>query len=82
MLLEIRRDPDYRHSRSFQLNRRFHRRVSEVFESAMAAGEFRQDVSVSLFARHGLRLHRALHLEIPARRGDFAIDEWRMGSRH
>jgi AcrR family transcriptional regulator len=48
MLLEIRRDPDYRHTRSFKLNRRFTAEVSEVLESAIASGEFRGDVSISL----------------------------------
>lgn len=48
MLLEIRRDPDYRNTRSFELNRRFTTEVSELCSAAIAAGEFRDDVSVSL----------------------------------
>jgi TetR/AcrR family transcriptional regulator, fatty acid metabolism regulator protein len=48
MLLEIRRDPDYRNTRSFSLNRRFTGEFTEVFEEAIASGEFRRDVSVPL----------------------------------
>jgi len=75
MLLEIRRDPDYRHSRSFQLNRRFTAEVSEVFESAMAAGEFRHDVSVSLLRDMVFGCIEHSTWKFLRGEGDFAIDE-------
>ena len=48
MLLELRPDPNYRASRSFELNRRFTAEVSQICADAIQAGEFRSDVSVSL----------------------------------
>ena len=75
MLLEIRRDPDYRHSRSFKLNRRFTAEVSEVFESAMAAGEFRRDVSVSLLRDMVFGCIEHSTWKFLRGEGDFAIDE-------
>jgi TetR/AcrR family transcriptional regulator, fatty acid metabolism regulator protein len=48
MLLEIRRDPNYRHTRSFELNRRFTTEVGELCSAAVASGEFRDDIPVSL----------------------------------
>jgi TetR/AcrR family fatty acid metabolism transcriptional regulator len=75
MLLEIRRDPDYRNSRSFQLNRRFTAEVSEVFESAMAAGEFRRDVSVSLLRDMVFGCIEHSTWKFLRGEGDFAIDE-------
>jgi AcrR family transcriptional regulator len=75
MLLEIRRDPDYRHSRSFKLNRRFTSEVSEVFEAAMAAGEFRRDVSVSLLRDMVFGCIEHSTWKFLRGEGDFAIDE-------
>jgi AcrR family transcriptional regulator len=75
MLLEIRRDPDYRDSRSFKLNRRFTAEVSEVFESAMAAGEFRRDVSVSLLRDMVFGCIEHSTWKFLRGEGDFAIDE-------
>jgi TetR/AcrR family fatty acid metabolism transcriptional regulator len=75
MLLEIRRDPDYRLSRSFKLNRRFTAEVSEVFESAMAAGEFRRDVSVSLLRDMVFGCIEHSTWKFLRGEGDFAIDE-------
>jgi AcrR family transcriptional regulator len=74
-LASIRRDPDYRHSRSFQLNRRFTAEVSEVFESAMAAGEFRRDVSVTLLRDMVFGCIEHSTWKFLRGEGDFAIDE-------
>jgi AcrR family transcriptional regulator len=48
MLLEVRRDPDYRNTRSFELNRRFTTEISELCAGAIASGEFRNDVPIHL----------------------------------
>jgi TetR/AcrR family transcriptional regulator, fatty acid metabolism regulator protein len=48
VLLELRRDPDYRSTRLFSLNRRFTSEVAELFEAAVSSGEFRSDVSITL----------------------------------
>jgi TetR/AcrR family fatty acid metabolism transcriptional regulator len=74
MLLEIRRDPDYRLSRSFKLNRRFTAEVSEVFESAMAAGEFRRDVPVSLLRDMVFGCIEHSTWKFLRGEGDFAVD--------
>jgi TetR/AcrR family fatty acid metabolism transcriptional regulator len=75
MLLEIRRDPDYRLSRSFKLNRRFTAEVSEVFESAMAAGEFRRDVPISLLRDMVFGCIEHSTWKFLRGEGDFAVDE-------
>jgi TetR/AcrR family transcriptional regulator, fatty acid metabolism regulator protein len=75
MLLEIRRDPDYRHTRSFKLNRRFTAEVSEVFESAIAAGEFRSDVSPALLRDMVFGCIEHSTWKFLRGEGDFAIDE-------
>jgi TetR/AcrR family fatty acid metabolism transcriptional regulator len=75
MLLEIRRDPDYRLSRSFKLNRRFTAEVSEVFESAMASGEFRRDVPISLLRDMVFGCIEHSTWKFLRGEGDFAIDE-------
>jgi TetR/AcrR family transcriptional regulator, fatty acid metabolism regulator protein len=48
MLLELRPDPNYRASRSFELNRRFTAEVSHICADAIRMGEFRADVPVHL----------------------------------
>jgi TetR/AcrR family transcriptional regulator, fatty acid metabolism regulator protein len=48
MLLEVRRDPEYRHTRSFELNRGFTIEISNLCSDAVASGEFRGDVPVAL----------------------------------
>lgn len=45
---ELRPDPGYRKTRLFQLNQAYTNRLMDVIKSAMAAGEFRSDVSASL----------------------------------
>jgi AcrR family transcriptional regulator len=75
MLLEIRRDPDYRHTRSFKLNRRFTAEVSEVFESAIASGEFRSDVSPALLRDMVFGCIEHSTWKFLRGEGDFAIDE-------
>jgi AcrR family transcriptional regulator len=75
MLLEIRRDPDYRHTRSFKLNRRFTAEVSEVFESAVASGEFRSDVSPALLRDMVFGCIEHSTWKFLRGEGDFAIDE-------
>src|ERR1700722_17688528 len=73
--LEIRRDPDYRQTRSFKLNRRFTAEVSEVFESAIAAGEVRSDVSVSLLRDMVFGCIEHSTWKFLRGEGDFSIDE-------
>jgi TetR/AcrR family transcriptional regulator, fatty acid metabolism regulator protein len=75
MLLEIRRDPDYRHTRSFKLNRRFTAEVSDVFESAIASGEFRSDVSPALLRDMVFGCIEHSTWKFLRGEGDFAIDE-------
>lgn len=75
MLLEIRRDPDYRHTRSFKLNRRFTAEVSEVFASAIASGEFRSDVSPVLLRDMVFGCIEHSTWKFLRGEGDFAIDE-------
>lgn len=45
---ELRPDPDYRATRLFQLNQAYTHRIIDVVKAAMAAGEFRGDISPSL----------------------------------
>ena len=45
---ELRPDPDYRKTRLFQLNQAYTHRIVEIVKDAMAAGEFRADVSPTL----------------------------------
>ena len=75
MLLEIRRDPNYRDTRSFSLNRRFTAEVSEVFEAAIAAGEFRRDVSVALLRDMVFGCIEHSTWKYLRDEGDFSIDE-------
>jgi AcrR family transcriptional regulator len=75
MLLEIRRDPDYRATRSFSLNRRFTVEVAAVFESAIAAGEFRNDVSVALLRDMVFGCIEHSTWKYLRGEGDFSVDE-------
>lgn len=45
---ELRPDPDYRKTRIYQLNQSYTQQLVDVVREAVAAGEFRSDVSVSL----------------------------------
>jgi hypothetical protein len=47
MLLEVRRDPEYRHTRSFELNRRFTIEICNLCSDAVASSEFRGDIQRS-----------------------------------
>lgn len=75
MLLEIRRDPDYRTTRSFALNRRFTAEVSQVCEDAVATGEFRGDVAVSLIRDMVFGCIEHSTWKFLRGEGDFAINE-------
>jgi TetR/AcrR family transcriptional regulator, fatty acid metabolism regulator protein len=75
MLLEVRRDPDYRHTRSFKLNRRFTAEVSEVFESAISSGEFRGDVSPALLRDLVFGCIEHSTWKFLRGEGDFSVDE-------
>jgi AcrR family transcriptional regulator len=75
MLLEVRRNPDYRSTRSFDLNKRMTAEISQLCADAIASGEFRDDVSVPLLRDmiFGCIEHRTwtyLRGE-----GDFSVDE-------
>ncbi|MGE0232978.1 MAG: TetR/AcrR family transcriptional regulator [Flavobacteriaceae bacterium] len=48
MLLEVRQNPAYRHSRSFELNKRLTAEISLLCAQAIDRGEFRGDVSVPI----------------------------------
>ena len=45
---ELRPDPDYRSTRVFQLNQAYTHRIIDVVRAAVAAGEFRPDISPAL----------------------------------
>lgn len=45
---EFRPDPDYRSTEIFEMNRRYTRRVTDIVTKAVAAGEFREDVTPAL----------------------------------
>jgi AcrR family transcriptional regulator len=45
---ELRPDPDYRKTRTYQLNQSYTQQLVDVVREAITAGEFRSDVSVSL----------------------------------
>jgi AcrR family transcriptional regulator len=48
VFLELRPDPDYRKSRLYRLNQTYTQRIVDIVQEAIAEGEFRSDVSVSL----------------------------------
>ena len=75
MLLEIRRDPDYRNTRSYGLNRRFTDEFTEVFEEAIGSGEFRRDVSVSLLRDMVFGCIEHSTWKFLRGEGDFSLDE-------
>jgi len=75
MLLEIRRDPGYRNTRSFNLNRRFTSEFTDVFEEAIASGEFRRDVSVSLLRDMVFGCIEHSTWKFLRGEGDFSLDE-------
>jgi len=45
---EFRPDPEYRSTEIFEMNRRYTRRVTDIVNAAVAAGEFRKDVTPAL----------------------------------
>lgn len=71
---ELRPDPDYRKTRLFQLNQTYTHRIIDVVKEAMAAGEFRADVSPSLVRDliYGCIEHRTW--AFLRNEGDFEID--------
>ena len=75
MLLEIRRDPNYRATRSFTLNRRFTDEVSRVCQAAVADGEFRADVSVPLLRDMIFGCIEHSTWKFLRGEGDFSVDE-------
>jgi AcrR family transcriptional regulator len=75
MLLELRPDPNYRASRSFLLNRRFTAEVSQICADAIRAGEFREDVSVSLLRDMIFGCIEHATWKFLRGEGDFSADE-------
>jgi len=75
MLLELRPDPNYRASRSFMLNRRFTAEVSQICADAIRAGEFREDVSVSLLRDMIFGCIEHATWKFLRGEGDFSADE-------
>lgn len=75
MLMELRPDPSYRSTPFFELNRRFTRETLQVFNEAIASGEFHADVSPALMRDmlHGCIEHRTW--AFLRGEGDFSIDE-------
>jgi TetR/AcrR family transcriptional regulator, fatty acid metabolism regulator protein len=74
VLLEVRRDPDYRSTHLFVLNRRFTAEVSELCDAAIKAGEFRKDVSVSLLRDMVFGCIEHSTWKFLRDEGDFSID--------
>ena len=75
MLMELRPDPSYRSTPFFEMNRRFTRETLQVFNDAIASGEFHGDVSPALMRDmlHGCIEHRTW--AFLRGEGDFSIDE-------
>ncbi|MCB1475763.1 MAG: TetR/AcrR family transcriptional regulator [Rhodobiaceae bacterium] len=75
MLLEVRQNPDYRHTRSFELNKRMTAEISLLCGQAIERGEFRRDVSVPILRDliFGCIEHRTW--SFLRGEGDFDIDE-------
>lgn len=48
VLLELRADPDYRHTRVFELNQQYTRRLVAIVQAAIDSGEFRADAAPGL----------------------------------
>ena len=74
MLLEVRPDPNYQSTRSFALNRQFTAEVSELLKAAIAAGEFRDDVSVSLLRDMVFGCIEHATWKFLRGQGDFSVD--------
>jgi TetR/AcrR family fatty acid metabolism transcriptional regulator len=72
---ELRPDPDYRKTRLFQLNQAYTHRLVEVVKAAMAAGEFKMDISASLVRDmiYGAVEHRTW--SFLRNEGDFNVEE-------
>jgi len=72
---ELRPDPDYRKTRLFQLNQAYTHRLVEVVKAAMAAGEFKMDISASLVRDmiYGAVEHRTW--SFLRNEGDFNLEE-------
>jgi AcrR family transcriptional regulator len=75
VFLELRPDREYRKTRLFQLNQTYTHRIVEIVKAAIAAGEFRSDVSPSLVRDmiYGAVEHRTW--SFLRNEGDFNIDE-------
>lgn len=75
MLMELRVDPEYRRSNFFQMNRRYTHEVLEVCREAIAAGEFRPDLSPAMLRDmlYGCIEHRTW--AFLRGEGEFDIDE-------
>jgi len=71
---ELRPDPDYRKTRLFQLNQAYTHRIIDVVKEAVAAGEFRADVSPGLVRDlvYGCIEHRTW--AFLRNEGDFELD--------
>jgi TetR/AcrR family transcriptional regulator, fatty acid metabolism regulator protein len=72
---ELRPDPDYRHTRLFQLNQAYTHKIIDLVREAAAAGEFRADVSASLVRDlvYGCIEHRTW--AFLRNEGDFELEE-------
>jgi AcrR family transcriptional regulator len=72
---ELRPDPNYRQTRLFQLNQVYTHRLVDIVKAAMAAGEFRTDISASLVRDmiYGAVEHRTW--SFLRDEGDFDLDE-------
>jgi TetR/AcrR family fatty acid metabolism transcriptional regulator len=72
---ELRPDPDYRKTRLFQLNQAYTHRIVDIVKAAMAAGEFRTDISASLVRDmiYGAVEHRTW--SFLRKEGDFNTEE-------
>jgi AcrR family transcriptional regulator len=72
---ELRPDPDYRHTRLFQLNQAYTHKIIDLVREAAAAGEFRADVSPSLVRDmiYGCIEHRTW--AFLRNEGDFELEE-------
>src|SRR5271169_2375978 len=72
---ELRPDPGYRKTRLFHLNQAYTHRIVDIIKAAMAAGEFRSDISPSLVRDmiYGAVEHRTW--SFLRNEGEFNIDE-------
>ncbi len=72
---EIRSNPNYRNTAFYELNHRFTAEVRRVFESAMASGEFRSDVSTRLLRDMVFGCIEHSTWAFLRGEGDFSVDE-------